>query len=357
MSTPKIFAPSKVGLHHDRIDAYLNGEKIYPVTMEIDLTQRCTRSCPECPYSMARSTGLTLPLPFLEKLFGILGPHTNGIVLSGGEPTYVPHFPETVTMARAKGFREIAVISNGTRLHLPEVQNALLDQVTSIRVSMYDWQVGESDSFLETLKKIELLRDRVEKEGSKLEIGAAMLTRKEWNRRLKPVGLQILKSGVDWLYFHPFCINWDSNRPVQADQNGVLAAIEDLIRAAPAGSNIQTPYERYSREPLFFNRLHGSHFLIQVGADGINYAGPECKYVEAYALLDLHEYLEEDFLWHPQRIRRLEKINSANYLVIGTRHRPPVFSDYIEKLIEARTTAIEPDPLEGKDSFLYPEII
>lgn len=353
----KIFAPSKVGLHYDRLDAYLKGERIYPVTMEMDLSQRCTRSCSECPYSIKRRPGLTLQLPFIEKLFGILGPHTNGIVLSGGEPTYVPHFPETVALAKAKGFREIAVISNGTRLHLPEVQDALLEYVTSIRVSMYDWQVGESGSFLRTLKKIEFLRNRAEKEGSKLEIGAAMLTRKEWNHRLKPVGLRVLKSGVDWLYFHPYCIHWDIDRPVQADQSGVLEAIEDFIKSAPSGSNIQVPYERYSKEPLFFKTLHGSYFLIQVGADGINYAGPECKYDEEYALLDLNKYLEDDFLWHPQRIGRLKKINSANYSTIGTRHRPPVFSDYIEKIIAARAVKKECEPSVEKDLFLYPDII
>ncbi|MBF8276449.1 MAG: hypothetical protein HW390_1522 [Candidatus Brocadiaceae bacterium] len=286
---PKIFAPSKVSLHHDRINAYLNGERIYPVTMELDLTQRCTQSCLECPYSVGRRPGLTLQLPFLEKLFSILGPHTTGIVLSGGEPTSVPHFPKIIALARAKGFKEIAVISNGSRLHLPEVQDTLLEQATSLRVSMYDWQDGETDSFLKTLKWIDILRNRAGKEGSKLEIGAAMLTRKEWSHRLKPIGLQVMKFGVDWLYFHPYCIQWESERPIQADQSGVLAAIEDLIRDAPATSNIQIPYERYSKEPLFFKHLHGSHFLIQVGADGVNYAGPECKYNGAYALLNLNE--------------------------------------------------------------------
>jgi hypothetical protein len=306
---------------------------------------------------VARQAGLTLPLPFLEKLFSILGPHTPGLVLSGGEPTYVPHFPETVALAKAKGFMEIAVISNGTRLHLMAVQNALLEHVTSVRISMYDWQEGDSDAFLEILKKIEFLRDRAEKEGSTLEIGAAMLTRKEWNHRLTPAGLRVLKSGVDWLYFHPYCINWESEHPVQADQNGVLEAIEDLIRSAPAGSNIQTPYERYSQVPLFFKRLHGAHFLIQVGADGINYAGPECKYHEDYALLDLNKYLEDDFLWHPQRIKRLQEISSDNYRVIGTRHRPPMFSDYIERLLRTRTAEKAPWPSIEEDFFLYPDII
>jgi hypothetical protein len=353
----RIFAPSKVAFHHDRLEAYLKGERIYPVTMELDLTQRCTRSCPQCPYSAKREAGLTLRLPFVEKLFDILGPHTEGIVLSGGEPTSVSHFPETVALAKAKGFREIAVISNGTLLHRREVQDALLEHVTSIRISMYEWQDGDSDAFLETLDKIRALRARADAESSPLEIGASILTQTDWNRRIGPVGVRVLQSGVDWLYFHPFCINWDTQEPVQASQAGVLDAINDLIASAPAGSNIQVPHARYLREPLSFRKLHGSHFLIQVGADGVNYAGPECKYDERYALLDLNEYLEEDFLWHPQRIRRLEELNSDNYGVIGTRHRPPVFSDYVEKMIAARMAGAETGAPADSDPFLYPSII
>jgi len=353
----KIFAPSKVAIHKERIDAYLKGEKIYPVTMELDLTQRCTRSCPDCPYGSSRSPGLTLELPFLDRLFSVLGSHTPGLVLSGGEATLVPHFPETVELARKKGFKEIAVISNGSRLNVPEVQAALLEHVTSIRVSMYDWQNGDSEYFTQTLGKIANLRNRIEKEGSKLQVGASILTRTELNNKYMHVCTNALNSGVHWIYFHPFCINWDTEKPTQADQTGVLQAIEEVKEQAPPDANIQVPYERYSEEPLLFRKLHGSHFLIQVGADGCNYAGPECKYEKDYRLLDLNEYMEDDFLWHPQRLEILNKINSENYRFIGTKHRPPVFSDYIEKIIKLNENAGSENPNQEMEEFSYPEII
>jgi organic radical activating enzyme len=353
----KIFAPSKVAIHKDRIDAYLKGEKIYPVTMEMDLTQRCTRACPACPYSAARSPGLTLDLPFLNKLFSILGAHTPGLVLSGGEPTLTPHFPETVKLARKRGFKEVAVISNGSRLNIPEIQDALVEHVTSIRISMYDWQNGDSEYFTETLGKITNLRKRIEKEGSKLQIGASILTRKEWNHKYKHIALKALDAGVDWVYFHPFCIDWDKERPTQADQTGVLRAIEELKEQASPNANIQVPYERYSEEPLFFRKLHGAHFLIQVGADGCNYAGPECKYEKDFKLLDLNEYMEDDFLWQTQRLEILSKINSENYRFIGTKHRPSVFSDYIEKIIKLNENVNENSSNKETEEFSYPEII
>ena len=78
------------------------------------------------------------------------------------------------------------------------------------------------------LRKIRNLRSLIEKEGSKLEIGASILTRKEWNHKYSHVGMAALDAGVHWLYFHPFCINWNKKRPLQADQAGVMAAIEEF---------------------------------------------------------------------------------------------------------------------------------
>ncbi len=328
---PIVFHPAKVAVSQQRIDAFLRGERFYPLTMEIDLTQRCTRSCPDCPYGVSRRPGLTLSLPFIERLFEILGQHTPGVILSGGEPTSVPHFPETVALANKHGFNEIAVITNGTLLDDPKVVETLVSGVTSVRVSLYDWQNGQQQSFLDTLRRIENLRARVDKEGSPLQIAASILTKGQWTEPLTLAAKAALETGIHWLYFHPFCENWEGHNPVQAEQQGVLEALENLKNGHRHEGIIQVPYERYDQRELTFSELYGSLFLIQIGADGINYAGPECKYESDYALLDLNEYLEDDFLWHPQRLEKIRAINSQNYRPISTRHRPSVFSDYLQR--------------------------
>ncbi len=352
-STAVMFSPSKVGHHESRIQAYWRGERIFPVTVELDLTQLCTRACPQCPYSASRSPGLTLALPFLERLFSILGPHTPGLILTGGEATFVPHYPETLALARAKGFKEISTITNGTCLHRPAVQNALLEHGTAVRVSLYDWQEEHSPAFLKTLRAIEALRRRIEIQRSPLQIGATLLTRSEWVPRMESTALAALRAGAHWVYFHPFCVDWESERPRMADQTGVVEFVERLRREASSSSAIQLPVARYKDYPLVFPKLHAGHFLLQVGADGVNYAGPECKYEPNYALLDLNEDLKDDFLWHPRRLARLKTINSENYRCIGTRHRPPMFSDYLERTRPGK-------PPGGSDHhpiFMHPALI
>lgn len=349
----KVFSPSKVSTHTERIEAFWNGKRIYPVTIELDLTQCCTRACSECPYSASRAPGYTLELPFLDRLFCILGPHTPGLILTGGEPTSVPHYPEALRLARAKGFSEISTITNGTCLDRVSVQDALLEHATAVRVSLYDWQEKDSPSFIRTLQNIEVLRSRIDAERSDLRIGATLLTRSEWIPRSGQAALAAFQAGAHWVYFHPFCIEWESGRPAKADQTGILDFVESLRAELPPNSNLQVPTARYLDYPLIFPELHAGHFLLQVGADGVSYAGPECKYEPGYALLDLNEYMKDDFLWHPRRLAGLRAINSSNYRYIGTRHRPPMFSDYLERTRPGTTGAES----EGAGAFINPSLI
>lgn len=349
--SPVVFAPSKVGVDDDRMKAYLSGDRIYPLTMELDLTQLCTRACPDCPYGASRRPGLTLQLPFLNRLFKALKGRMPGLVLSGGEPTSVPHFPETVEAARKSGIQQIAVITNGSCLHDSRVQDALLSGVSSVRVSLYDWQDGESAYLRNTLEQIRALRNRTDRERSPLEIASSMLTRREWLPQFAETAKKAVDAGVHWLYFHPFCLDWGSAHPRQADQTGVLEAIDVLNNGHLSPGLIQVPLERYSNRPLVFGELHAAHFLIQIGADGINYAGPECKYDPSYALLDLNDYLEDDFLWHPKRLAKITTINSSNYSAIGTRHRPPVFSDYLQRRVDEQASGEE--STHDEESFAF----
>ncbi len=221
-------------------------------------------------------------------------------------------------------------------------------------MSLYDWQEENTPSFQRTLKNIENLRKLIQTEGSPLEIGATLLTRTDWIPRSADTALAALAAGAHWVYFHPFCVDWESERPRLADQTGVLEFVEALRRKAPADANLQAPVARYLDYPLVFPELHAGHFLLQVGADGVNYAGPECKYEPDYALLDLNQSIDDDFLWDPKRLAGLRGINSDNYRFIGTRHRPPMFSDYLERTRPGQENrSLHP----GSLGFIHPSLL
>lgn len=335
----KVFSQSKMERHPDRVADYIAGKKIFPITMELDTTQVCNRACSACPHSTSSQRAhKTLDLKFLDRLFGTLGPNTPGLLLTGGEPTIVPHFKETLALAKAKGFKDIAIISNGFNIDKPDIQDALMEYATAIRISQYDWQDGESESFLETLKKIENFKSRIDREKSGIHLSTSTLTQSKWIPRFEGVMRRVMDAGADWAYFHPF-IKWETTSPALSDQDGVVEEIERIKSILPA-AEIQYPAERYLKNKLQFDKLHGSYFLFQLGADGISYAGTDCKYEPEYATIDLNEYFKEDFLWHPRRTRMLSSINSANYRHISLKHRPSVFSHYIQSLIGGDTNML-----------------
>ena len=153
----EIASTYKVAFHQEKLRAYLCGEPVYPVTLEMDISNACDRDCPDCPSTSAQ-TAHNLSDQFIARLFGCLQGQTRGLLLTGGEPTMAPLFPSVLRMAREHDFLDVAIVSNGSRLDQGAVADALLEHASVVRVSMYDWP-GESRQYFDsTLDKIQTLR-------------------------------------------------------------------------------------------------------------------------------------------------------------------------------------------------------
>lgn len=354
----RMYANHKCSLGQAQVEAYVAGKNIFPRTVEMDLTTRCTRTCPTCPSAGSRLPAHLLTAEFVDRFLGILEGQTRGIILSGGEPTSSPHFVDILRIARRRNFAEVATISNGSELGRPEIQDALMASATAIRVSLYDWYDADTPAptFFKQLERVAALRNRVDREGSKLEVGVAMLTSRKRLPRMLGAARHATASGAHWLYFHPMCESWAEGRPVQENQEGVLEAVQALQRSAAPGVGVFIPEQRYSRYPLRFSAFHAAHFLIQIGADGVNYASPEAKYQPSCALANLHEYLGDDFLWRPERIAAIQALNSERYHFAGTRHRGAMFSDFLEGYIRGNAESVATVHAARDQDFLYPNL-
>jgi hypothetical protein len=301
---------------------------------------------------------MTLTPDFVDRLLGAVEGETRGIILSGGEPTYSPNFVEILRTAHRRRFLEVATISNGSELGRPQIQDALMAYTTSVRVSLYDWYHSDTpaQAFFDQLAKVAALRKRIDTEGSKLEIGVALLTSRERLERLMGAARYAAESGCHWVYFHPLCTDWEVARPVQASQEGVLKAVSAFEESVAPGVKAQVPKERYTSYPLRFSAFHSAHFLMQVGADGVNYCAPEAKYQPGCAIADLNQCLDDGFLWRRERLAAIAAIDSGHYAFAGTRHRGSMFSDFMErcKQLEAGPTAAFRNARE--QDFLYPHL-
>ncbi len=353
---PYLTSMAKVGHHREKVRAFLNGEPIFPVTLEMDLTSACTKTCADCPSTTAPQHN-SLTEDFLDRLLGCLGGRATGLLLTGGEPTMAPLFPRALQMARARGFVEIAVVTNGSLLHRPEIQDALLQHVTTIRLSLYGWGNGDCSEMTESLEKIEKLRGRIDREGSRLQIGVSALTSSDRAGELVEVAGLARRAGAHWIYFHPLCRNWTRGHPSPVGQVHVLDEIQRLQAGESADFCAYVFRDRYETTELEFNGYHAAHFLLVVGADARNYLAPEVKYQASHVIAELGNSWRDDFLWDQARLDRIASISSRTYAAIRSRHRGELYSHFLEALKRGDPAAGSLQETESAGGFRFPHIL
>ena len=348
----EIASTLKVAAHEVRLRSYLNGEPVWPVTLEMDISSSCNRRCHDCP-STGCETTYDLDMTFVDRLFSCLEGKTRGLLLSGGEPTMSPLFPDVLRLARERGFAEIAVVTNGSFLDDRRVQDALLAHASTVRISLYDWGPDSLGGTAALMKRIESLRARIEGEGSRLQIGTSALTANDDAGALESLASTVRDAGAHWIYMHPTCLEWTKGGPFLADQAGVLGLIEDLQRRVNGGFRVLFYKDRYVDSPLSFSAYHASHFLLVIGADRMNYLATEVKYQRRYVIADLSNGWKETFLQNPGRIDRINSIESRSYPALNSRHRGILYSSLIDGLMH-ESGAI---PAVRPDSLLFPHIL
>lgn len=140
---------NKIFYHYDRIDDFVNGRTVKPISIKMRLTDICNLNCYYCSYK-GKLTNNSIDFGYLpdmlEKL-KMLG--VKSIVLTGGEPTCYDFFEEAVIMMKEEFGFDIGLITNG--VIFPNV----LEYLTWIRFSLDT--VNENTYYL--IKGVNLLED------------------------------------------------------------------------------------------------------------------------------------------------------------------------------------------------------
>ncbi len=333
MNTEKqVAAANKIGWHKEKLRSYLNGESIKPVTLELDITSKCTRVCEDCP-SCRSPIHMNLSMSFLNELFASFEQQTKGLLMTGGEPTSSPDFPHALKLAREHGIEEIAVVTNGSELDKPAVADALLEHASTIRISMYDWGPSSCGGIAPVLEKIAYLRRRIRETKSSLQIGISALTNEERVPRLGELAGSIKQAGADWIYFHPMCTGWNNAHLVPMSQIGVVDEVHAIRETCNSDTfRVHISENRYVETPLSFRGYHAAHFLMVIGADGKNYLGAEVKYQPNFVVCDINETGVSSFLRDPKRLQTISSISSDTYSALRSRHRGVLYNHLIERM-------------------------
>jgi hypothetical protein len=342
----------KIFWHKDKVASFLAGKPIFPVTLELGLTTACNRSCPDCPSRKGRP-GQFLAEKTARRLFSLCRGRTFGAIFSGGEPTLHPGFGSLLAAARENGFRDVVVISNGSRLDRDEVVVPLLDHASVVRVSLYDWQEGARSGSSPTLGRITRLRELIEKTGSSLQIGTSLLTRGAGRKSLSRAAAAVRAAGAHWIYFHPTCVAAAGGVSRQRGQENLLSALAACRRDQPPDFAVHYLAQRFSDAPVFFHGYHAARFIMVVGADGANYLSSETKYRSGYRIAREADYMDDDFYSRPGRLEKIAAVGSDDYPAGGSRNRGILYNQALE---EMRNDAAGRGRFQELD-FLFPHIL
>jgi MoaA/NifB/PqqE/SkfB family radical SAM enzyme len=125
---------SKLPWHRDRIEAWLGGERIAPITVDMALTQRCNMKCVYCYGQLQKNPGKPFEIGQLRRLwqdFDDVGVKAVSLV-SDGESTMNPCWAKAIRSAHCQGL-DVALGTNGVKAVMTP---SLLAALTYLRFNM-----------------------------------------------------------------------------------------------------------------------------------------------------------------------------------------------------------------------------
>jgi len=197
----------KIGFWINELENISEGKPQPPISIELDLTNKCQNNCSFCMYTEFRKKhNVNLDKIVCINLFKNLRTlGTSSITFTGGgEPTLHPNFIDIILESKRLGFK-IGLLTNGILI------NSFidyLDQFEFIRVSLDSGnravyrKIKKNDTFNTVINNIKLMRKKKEQMKIKTVIGASFVVCEE-NETTIEQAQQVIGQFVDYLQIKP----------------------------------------------------------------------------------------------------------------------------------------------------------
>ncbi len=203
---------TKIAFHKNRVQAWMNGEKVAPITIDMALTQKCSYACTFCYAGLQQNPSSPVEWQayenFLNDCVEIGHAPGEGVkaisLVSDGESTENPYFIDFILKAKKNGI-DISSGTNGLKLPMDKV-NEIVDNLTYLRINInaaepkaYSQVMGTTEKnyfrVLENIKEIV----RVKKvRNSNITIGLQMVLLPEYADQVIPLAELGEALGVDY---------------------------------------------------------------------------------------------------------------------------------------------------------------
>ncbi len=277
--TDLILDGTKIGWHRDRVDQWMRGERIAPITIDMALTRACNYACHFC-YAMLQENDRKqitkkVIFEFLEDCVEI---GVKGVsFVSDGESTISPVFIDAVRYGHSLGL-SMACGTNGfvlTRRKLEEV----LPHLTYLRVNIsagerarYAEIMGVKESYFDRV--IQNIRDMVEvkkRDNLDVTIGMQMVLMPEYQDQILPLARLGKEIRPDYLVIKHCSDNEDGDLGVDY---GAYAALYETLREAEALSDesyrVAIKWSKIDAgAKRDYQRCYGAPFMLQISGSGL----------------------------------------------------------------------------------------
>ena len=277
--TDLILDGTKIAWHRDRVDAWMRGERIAPITIDMALTRACNYACHFC-YAMLQEndrkqiTRKTI-FDFLDDCaeIGVKGVS----FVSDGESTISPVFVDAVKHGHSLGL-SMACGTNGfvlTRRKLEEI----LPHLTYLRVNIsagerqrYAEIMGVKESYFDRV--IQNIRDMVDikqTQGLPVTIGLQMVLMPDYRDQIMPLARLGKELRPDYLVIKHCSDNEDGDLGVDYS---AYASLYDTLREAESLSDetyrVAVKWSKIGEgDKRSYQRCYGAPFMLQISGSGL----------------------------------------------------------------------------------------
>jgi MoaA/NifB/PqqE/SkfB family radical SAM enzyme len=298
MSNPFDIAPKLLSpLVRHRLVAYLDGRIPPPVTVEMDLTDRCSHRCPRC--AGGRGKGELTAIEAIDYVRQLAAYEVRGLTLTGGgEPTLHRGLPDVLAEAHYLGL-ECGLITNGSAV-TPELAERVAATCTWVRVSIdagdpdlyrYSHGMGPNE-YARAWHAVGLLASARDAAGSTCTVGVGYLTDSITLRGMRAATEHARDAGADYLQFRP----WHSDHtPIDVELAVCRQYQTDRFRVLSSAPK----YARMGGE-RGYTRCHGAWFTAVIAADA---SLPVCCHARGVPAMSYGSLRESPFAeaWASQR--------------------------------------------------------
>ncbi len=311
------FNALKVFRHMDRVCDLMKGKKMFPISVDLSVSNFCNQKCVWCYYrgylESARTMldkGLLLSLLRELSALGVKGINFTG----GGEPLTHPALIEVMEYAHAKGI-DVGLITNGVLLNKEKIRR-LTRIAKFIRISLSSsgaknyrkFHNAHKDDFKKLIENLKLLGEY--SKGSKCLTGVLFLLEPKTQSELLDTIELVKKSGLKFFEvrlikntpcFTPGSLTRENDILYEkakgyADNNFDIIMRDELVRATP----------RYGKE---YKLCYAHEFVTSISAEGDVYVCCEFEGKKKYAFGNIKKKKFEDIWFSDERKKVVKNLD------------------------------------------------